>query len=235
MEAPVQKPAVMTSSIFDQAGVTALQPGQIKCPGCETPIAETAVLCVKCGYHMQLGKRVEGAKIKKSGGDGHANVAEDMLEKARDAIDADKESKKNEEQDGMPWYVLAGIFVFATSFLVMMLWLPGEQAFLAGGTVIILSASIGGLYYQIRIIMLAFQEGLMYGLLYLFLPLYALYYWYRRWDVCGPYVATICLLYCVQMVGVGMVKIAPWMRPEDKKPDNSAIPMIERAERTYLV
>lgn len=210
-------------SIFDQAGPKGLSDGERFCPSCEARISSSAVLCVKCGYHLQTGKKLAGAKVKKAGGgDGHGASAEDALERAREAIEEEKEAKAKETEEGMPWYVLAGIFVFFTSFLCMMLWLPGDAAFLAGGTIILLTGYLSNLYFSLRMLMEVFKEGTVQGLMFLFVPFYALVYIIMRWETMGQYFVLNLLTTLVIFVGYGMILIAPYFKPSEKDKEDDA-------------
>src|SRR5687767_6454599 len=71
-------------SIFDQAGMRTVAAGQALCPSCSAELPPNAVLCVKCGYHLQMGRRLgaQGARPAVGGhGDGHGNAAAETLAK----------------------------------------------------------------------------------------------------------------------------------------------------------
>jgi hypothetical protein len=204
------------NSIFDDAGMQGLASDQIYCPSCEAVIASTAVLCVKCGYHIKLGKKMQAAKVASSGGhgDGHAATAEDMLEKAREAIAADKESKKREMEEGTSLWMIVLMFVYATSFLLLMLWLPGSRAFLAGGGMLVLTAVVGVSYCVVRIAMIGFEQNLLHGLMSVLL---FVVYPIMKWDKCGPFYISMLSAAGVGLLGAGMIMLGLWLRGEEAK------------------
>jgi hypothetical protein len=222
LEAPIEAPKP-TVSIFDQAGMTAMAPGMKPCPNCEAPMSEEAVLCVKCGYHAATGKVITGHKSvnKSHGGDAHSVVADSMLEKARESIEEDKESKEKETQEGMPWYVMLPIFLFFLLFLGMMLTLPNDMAFFYAGVIFIIAGVIGVIYFGINVFMRAFEESLIQGLLSL-LPPYTVIYIIMRWEQCGVFLVNILMMFGAILLGAGLIFISPWLKPEEKKDEDEA-------------
>lgn len=58
------QPAASSSSIedlLDEAGVTKSKTGK-RCPECRADIAPDAVLCVQCGYHLEMGKKLRSPR-----------------------------------------------------------------------------------------------------------------------------------------------------------------------------
>ncbi|MFO0914111.1 MAG: hypothetical protein U0795_14220 [Pirellulales bacterium] len=48
-------------ALLDEAGITASRTGQ-RCPSCKQDIATDAVICVHCGFNLETGKQLRGAK-----------------------------------------------------------------------------------------------------------------------------------------------------------------------------
>ena len=92
-----------------------------RCPECSEDLKPGAVLCVACGYNLTTGKKLKGV-TSKSGG--HSGVAEELLQKAEEAIgDAPAQhegayGKKAQEwvlfavMGGIVAAVVAGAFAF---------------------------------------------------------------------------------------------------------------------------
>lgn len=60
------------------------------------------------------------------------------------------------------------------------------------GLVLIIIGSVIALIYGIKLIIIAFQESVLWGLLYLFLPLANLYFIITRWTECkDPFLKTL--------------------------------------------
>jgi cation transport ATPase len=170
---------------------------------------------VQCGYHIKLGKKLTGAKVKSSGhSDGHAATAEDMLERARASIEADKEAKKNEMNEGSSLWSILAIFLYATGFLVMMLMLPGSKAFNAGGGLLILSGLVGVAYSVVRIAMVGFEENLLHG--FMSIVLFVIYP-IMKWAKCGPFYMMMLSSCAVIGVGGAMLWIAGILAEAEEK------------------
>jgi hypothetical protein len=209
------------NTIFDQAGMKTVATGMPVCPECSSEIQPGAVLCLNCGYHLQMKRRL-GNQPRAGAGAGHGGhdaVAQDALARAAARIDEDKEAAKKEFKEGMPWWAMAGIFLFAVSFLVMMLMLPGKQAFLYGGCTIVAVSSMVSTYHGIRLLMIAFNDGAVHGLLYMFTGgVYALVYIIMHWDKCGSHFVWQLIMSLTIGIGVGMVVGSSYMSDEKTEP-----------------
>jgi hypothetical protein len=204
------------ASIFDDAGMKTVNPGIPTCPSCSTPLKPNAVLCVNCGYHLQLGRRVGNQPPVRAGGghDGHADTAQEALSRAAQQIDEDAENSKKEYSQGMPWWAIAGILVLALSFLAAMLYLPSDEALAWGGITIMGVCGLVQLYHQIRILIIAFNDNVGHGLACLFIPCYMLVYCIMKWDECGGhFIAAFVAGLIGNIFGWGMVAAAPYMKP----------------------
>ncbi len=171
--------------LFDEAGIGAKQGPS--CPQCNAELKPNAVMCVSCGLHFESGEKRVGAKIADtSRGGGHEVAADDLLLRAARQIEIDKEEDKKNLSSGAPAYVyLFGLFVII-AFAAMMFTLPKGLAFYITGWSLIVFASVIQSYYSLRMLIVAFQEGLKYGFLH-FVPFYQLYYLITRWNKVGKW------------------------------------------------
>jgi ribosomal protein L40E len=207
-------------SIFDQAGMRTYTPGKPLCPSCSAELPPNAVLCVKCGYHLQKGRKIGDVPTSGTSGGGHdghgGDAAESLLRRAAATIDEEKESKRLEYTQGMPWWGVAGIFLFSVGFLTMMLVLKHEPAFRYGGWTIFTLGLCGATYTGFRMLNVAFQENILQGLLYITIPMYALIYIITRWDKCGAFFLWNVIYTVTACCGLGMIMMAPWFREVEK-------------------
>ena len=185
---PSQVPAAHPAGdLFAEAGLHAQQAGTVPCPGCATPMPINALICIKCGYNKKLGRRME--VVKHSGGaeipGGHSATVEEMLNKAAARLEEDKDEERKKTREGMPWWTyLIGLTV-VVSFMIAMMLIPQDTAMrVAGWTVVVLSWLVC-LYSGIRMLITAFQESALQGVLYLVVPFYPLFYVITRWDKVG--------------------------------------------------
>jgi hypothetical protein len=87
--------------------------------GCAEPLPQEAVVCVKCGYNTKLGRRMTTTKAS-GGGDehaGHGAVAADLLERAAQTMEEDKEAEKATTNEGLPWWVYLILLAVLLGFL----------------------------------------------------------------------------------------------------------------------
>jgi hypothetical protein len=118
------------SDLFDEAGLHAAAAGTTPCPGCQEPLAADVVVCVKCGYNMKLGRRMQtmktgGGSSEHGGGDGHGSIAQDLMEKAAAVIDGDEDAEASKTTEGMPWWVYLIILLALIGFGAFMLMRSG--------------------------------------------------------------------------------------------------------------
>lgn len=218
--APASGPAMGPSqvaasgpSIFDDAGMRTFTPGRPTCPSCNADLPPNAILCVKCGHHLKLGRRIGADPGVAGGGDGHGSLAAIALAKAAALLEEEKENAKKEYKQGMPWWAVAGIFLFALAFLIGMLMLPGHQAFQYGGVTIFAVAWLVSLYHSIKILIIAFTDNVVHGLACLFVPCYTLVYVIMHWDKCGAHFLWQLMMGFVAGIGMGMMTAAPHLKP----------------------
>jgi ribosomal protein L40E len=208
------------ASIFDEAGMRTAAPGKPICPSCSAELPPNAVLCVKCGFHLQLGRRIgsQPGMTMPVPGDAHGTAAHATLAQAARTIDEDRENAKKEYQQGMPWWAIAGMLLFALTFLAAMLYLPAAQALYAGGMTIAVTCSLVQLYHMIRIWIIAFNENVVHGLACLFTwpccMIYTIIYSFMHWDECGAHFLWIVIMWAVgNFLGGTMVAVSPLLEP----------------------
>jgi hypothetical protein len=241
---PAPQPAADLSapSIFDEAGLKARQTTGQVCPSCYHAMKQGAILCVHCGYNMQLGRKMV-AQVHGRGDAGHGESAEIALQRAARTIEEDKIEEKKKTSEGIPWWGYLLMFLGAVGLLTMMLLLPAK---IATSIALIILFSVGvlmALYAQITVIVIAFRDSVGQGLCVMFVPFYFFIYIIMKWDVCGS-------LFLIWMGGQAIQGIAvgayfgiaafggkedahlnlPW-RPEIVNVCNSDEPEIEPAYR----
>jgi hypothetical protein len=108
-------PAGGMSDLFDEAGMRAAAKGTMPCPGCGEALAQDAIVCVKCGYNMKLGRKMSTIKTgsESAGGHiGHGAVAADLMEKAAAVLEGDEEAEATKTTEGMPsWVYLVALLI----------------------------------------------------------------------------------------------------------------------------
>ena len=199
-------------SLFDEVGLKQAPVGAQMCPGCATALAPGAVVCIKCGYNMKLGRRMETVRMgeEASHAAGHTVSTSDLMTKAAISIEEDREEERKKTREGMPWWVYLIGLMFTIGFIIMMMVLPQRIALMTGGIIIYTLAVIVNLYASIRILIIAFSESVAQGLLCLLVPCYMLVYIFMHWDTCGGYflmsvaadVVSNLVMYCIE-AGMG--------------------------------
>ena len=167
------------------------------CPACDQKISDHAVLCVYCGYHLETGKFVKGmggraAAAQKA--EGHEGAALMLLKKAERAINQDKDEERKMRTQGMPLWMIITILSIIASFTVGMSVLPRDQAFQVSGYVWMSVCGSLAIVYWFRLVVIAFKESTTHGLMFQFVPFYALYYVVKRWADCGKLFMTHVIL-----------------------------------------
>ena len=201
------------ADLFDEAGFKEYKGA--RCPQCNAPLQPNAVLCTECGFHLQSGQKVVGAKVLKAGERGHAEATESLLDRAAQQIETDKVEMKKNQGQGMPAYVYFIALAILIGFVVTMFMIPRDQAFRVTGWIISGFAYLMMFYYGIRMIIIAFSENTVCGLLYLFMPFYSLYYLITRWDRVGAFFLMQLLYGFVAGIGIGLVALAPFMEKKE--------------------
>ncbi len=160
------------------------------CPACGSEMAANAVLCTKCGFNKQTGQRLEGHKTP--------GVDIDMgtlaLKRAESAMRADQDVQDRMlSRSGMPWWMLGLVlFVIIGGVGVLTYAVNASKQVEGEGPTynvmgLFLTISAGGFYLVgagagLVILIKAFQKSVLVGLLYLFVPFYALYFCFKYWS-----------------------------------------------------
>ena len=173
--------------MFAEAGLHAQQAGMVPCPGCANPMPINAIICIKCGYNKKIGRRME--VVKQTGGTaipgGHSASVEEMMSKAAERIQDDKEEERKKTREGLPWWAyLIGLSV-VMGFMITMMLLPQELVLRTAPYIIYGLAAIVSLYAWVRILIIAFEEGVAHGVGCLVCTCYMAVYSIMRWDRCG--------------------------------------------------
>jgi hypothetical protein len=193
--------------LFDEAGIKEAK-GH-RCPKCMAELKPNAILCVACGFNLQTGDKIEGVKVRVAGQRGHGEAADVLLERAAQTIAEDKAEELKTRKQGLPAWVYLLALLGLGGFAVAMFLIPREQAFSITGLILIGFAWLASMYYQIRILIVAFTESWVCGLLYLFLPFYWLYYLVTRWDDVGGFFLMQLACLGPYLLGWLMLVIAP--------------------------
>jgi len=111
------------SDLFAEVGLKAAPKGTMPCPGCMEPLAQDAIICVKCGYNMKLGRKMKTMTTsgESAGSIGHGAVAQDLLDKAAETIEGDEEAEASKDTEGMPWWVYLIILIVLIALAAYML------------------------------------------------------------------------------------------------------------------
>ncbi len=159
------------------------------CPACRQEMEAGAILCVKCGYNTQTGERYEAHKTAGVDVD-HGTLA---LEKAEQDMKADTKMQKDMISGaGMPWWGLALVlFVLGSGLTIAVLAVNASRRvdenfafnplalfFFLAGT----GFQLVGMGASILIIVHAFKEDVIKGVLCLFVPFYMLFYVITHWQ-----------------------------------------------------
>jgi heme/copper-type cytochrome/quinol oxidase subunit 3 len=187
------------------------------CPACDREISDHAVLCVYCGYNLESGKFVKGmgggpGAIQKA--EGHEGAALMLLKKAERAITQDKDEERKMRTQGMPLWMIITILSIIASFTVGMSVLPRDQAFKVSGYVWMSVCGSLAIVYWFRLVFIAFKESAKHGLMFQFVPFYALHYVVKRWDDCGKLFMTHVILSLLVIPGYMLVMVAPKLKSE---------------------
>jgi hypothetical protein len=180
---PAPQPFAAGPSIFDDAGMRTFTAGKPLCPECQAEMQPGAILCVKCGYNMQLGRKMTSyAKGATATHGGHGDAAVDLLRKAARQIEEDKEEEKKQFKQGMPWWMIGGIFLFALATCIMLLVLPAQQAINYAIGVTLIGAGVATLYNLILLVIIGFKDRPLHGVLLMIHPGFAPLYILSRWE-----------------------------------------------------
>jgi hypothetical protein len=250
MAAPLPSQAAAphpAGDLFAEAGLHAHQAGTSPCPGCANPMPVQAVVCIKCGYNKKLGRRME--VVKQTGGTsipgGHTVSVEEMLNKAAERIEEDKEEERKKTKEGMPWWLYLIGLTIAVSFLVAMMLIPQDTAMRVAGWTVVVLAWLIGFYSGLRMLIAAFQESTLQGVLYLVVPFYPLFYVITRWDRVGGFFLMNLGATVLMCMGYGSIILADYLIQQDESSlppreqyvrliDTDELPSMSRIERSRV-
>ena len=184
------------ADLFEEVGLKEVK-GQ-RCPNCGAALEPNAVMCVQCGLNLESGEKLSGAKIRKVGEQGFGEAADILLDRAAQTIAEDKAEVKKTLSQGAPAWVYFLALACVVAFAMAMLVLPMNQAFYHSGTGMMCLGGFIIFVYSIRIIIGAFQDNLVHGLLCVFILPYMLIYTFMRWNQMGGH-------FIMQMVGGAVI------------------------------
>jgi hypothetical protein len=205
-------PTFQSGGLFDEVGLPSAPTGTIPCPGCRAPMPMGAIICVQCGYNMKLGRRMETMRIGADGSTDSGTVTDMFLTRAARALEEDKEEERKKTREGLPWWAYLVMLLGLIGFMAMMMMIPQRSAIAVAGSVLIVVGWLLCLYSGICILIVAFKENPLQGLLCLFVvpgcPIYTLIFIITRWDQCAGFffmnlggTAVICAGIGVVIVG----------------------------------
>lgn len=159
------------------------------CPACRAEMPAGAVLCTKCGYHTQTGERYESHKT--------AGVDIDQGTIALQKAESDMAEAKKMQKDmiagaGMPWWMLALVlFMIGSGLTIAVLAVNASRRvdtnfnfnplalffFLAA-----LGCQMVSMGAQLLVVVHAFKQDVVKGVLCMFVPFYILYHVIKNWD-----------------------------------------------------
>jgi hypothetical protein len=178
-------PMASLAGLLDEAGVS--QRNTLTgCPGCGTPYAPDAVLCVECGYNFRTGRKLE-TKTAYEGPtdaitDGHGVNAEFLIQKARQDMEAERVMQKKLVSFGIPWWGYLLILIGLIGFIVGMGSLPQDRAMFIAGCIMY---GIGGLMLVVGRIWLmveGFKAGIVWFLVVFIAPFGEFIFAFSNWD-----------------------------------------------------
>ena len=119
-----------TDDAFDELGLAPQEAGARPCPGCGSALPENAVVCIRCGYNTKLGRRMETVKIGGEAGEGgHGAVSADLLNRAAQTMEEDKQEDIKKTKQGLPWWFwLVGLIILGGFLAYMIIRANREDA-----------------------------------------------------------------------------------------------------------
>jgi hypothetical protein len=172
-KAPAPAPvAHANAELFDDLGLQARDESQPRCPGCSANMPPNAVLCVKCGYNVKLGKRMQTISMSGEtpvvvGGGGHGDhggATAMLMARAAQAAEEDHVAEKAKTSEGMPvWVWIVGL-LSCVLFGVVMSLVSQSTALFGTGMILILGAGLLTLFSWISIIVTAAKSNPLFGI-----------------------------------------------------------------------
>ncbi len=176
------------SDLLDDAGMRA---NLSRCPGCGAELSDETVLCVMCGFDLRRGHRLKTRVGSAADMDDdelgelpvHGNPMLDFAERqiARDKLEQSRLST------GAPWWMVMLAFLGVVGFAIGMVSMPQDLVVRNSGWVLVVFGALMSVYFNLRLLIAAFKESVLQGLLVWLCPFYVLYYVVSRWDRVGPF------------------------------------------------
>lgn len=201
------------TDLFDEVGLKEHQGA--RCPQCHGPLKPNAVLCTNCGFHLQTGEKLAGAKVFKEGERGHTEAAESLLERAATQIETDKvEMKKNESQGAPAWFYFIALSM-VVAFVIAMFFVPRHVVIFIGGWVLVGLAIFIEFGVYVYVLVRAFsEEGALIGIITAIFPVY---YVYTHWDEVGMLWRLSGLSGFIAMIGGAMIGASGLFEPGENE------------------
>jgi ribosomal protein L40E len=160
------------ADLFDGLGMKARDTNVPRCPGCNADLPPNAVLCVKCGYNLKLGKRMqtismsgETAGVGGGGGHGgHGGATALLMARAAQAAEEDEIAERTKTKEGMPLWVLVVGLLSCILFAVVMSLIPQATALGGTGAVMVFGAYLMNLYAWVGTMVAAGKKNPLYPL-----------------------------------------------------------------------
>ncbi|QDU28133.1 hypothetical protein ETAA8_32330 [Anatilimnocola aggregata] len=162
IQAPQAAPAPIHSNagLFDDIGLKARDSNIPRCPGCGADMPPNAVLCVKCGYNVKLGKRMQTismsgdapAAVAGGGHGAHADATAQIMAKAAKDAEDDVQVEISKGMEGLPLPVLLVGLGACILFAIVMSLIPQAVALFGTGYLLLTVAGFLGLFCWIRVI-----------------------------------------------------------------------------------
>ena len=226
---PASTPSDMDDAISDLLDEAGLHGGIMRCPGCGTPLPENAVLCVSCGYDLRKGHRIKTRVGVESDLD-EDEMADLPVHGVPQLDHAEREIARAKMQQaqlskGVPWWAVLLALLGLIGFAAGMLSLPQDRVMDTSGWVMVGAGGLIVFIFLIRLIIIAFQESFLMGVLFL-IPPFQLYYIGTRWSRCAG--VALYLVGGLLIAGVGQVLLffAPMMNAKDD--DTTAMARLTR-------
>lgn len=205
------------NDLLVEAGVTSdIHHTGPRCPGCNAPIQPDAMLCVKCGYNLRTGQRMRaqvGPSSEFAHLTGSAN-AEDLIKRAEEEIaERPIETSSNEYGDMLTASLLTGGLLIVTIITVglgYVLFRFVDVRASSNTGIAMIMVLIGTPMYTIGVIwilVLAFMEDMVQGLLVLLCPCYVWYWCFTHMGSSPVPVMLFCVGWMMYTFGGIMFRI----------------------------
>ena len=154
------------SDAFSDVGLGQQAAGTHLCPGCSAPMAQNAIICIKCGYNAKLGRRM--GTVTSGGGDagghaGHGAATAELMDRAAQTIADDQAEDQKKTGEGAPWWVYLLGMGALIGFMAMMMLIPQGLGMYISAVLMFMTSIVVLLYAWVRVLILAFLEHPLWG------------------------------------------------------------------------